>query len=80
MQLFQENIHFHNSLKSLHEHVDPEALPEEYGGTAGPFENSNCEKAILVCDKTKAARWQNVFPSFPRKGRNQILHRSVLEP
>ena len=45
---FQENIHFHSSFKSLHEHVDPEVLPEEYGGTAGPFENSNCEKAIQV--------------------------------
>ena len=45
---FQENIHFHTSYKSLHEHVDPEALPEEYGGTAGPFENSNCQKAIQV--------------------------------
>ena len=45
---FQENIHFHTSYKSLHEHVDPDALPEEYGGTAGPFENSNCQKAIQV--------------------------------
>lgn len=43
---YKENIHFHSSHKSLHEHVDPEALPEEYGGTAGPFENSNCQKAI----------------------------------
>jgi len=43
---YKENIHFHSSYKSLHEHVDPEALPEEYGGTAGPFENSNCQRAI----------------------------------
>ncbi|OQR69429.1 alpha-tocopherol transfer protein-like [Tropilaelaps mercedesae] len=35
-----KRIHLHGSdLKSLHEHIDPEILPEEYGGQAGPFSN-----------------------------------------
>ncbi|XP_022654024.1 clavesin-2-like isoform X4 [Varroa destructor] len=35
-----KRIHLHGSdMTSLHEHIDPEILPEEYGGQAGPFNN-----------------------------------------
>ena len=44
---FQENIHFHKSYEELHKHVDPSILPKEFGGTAGPFENTNIQNAIL---------------------------------
>lgn len=35
-----KRIHLHGSdVTSLHKHIDPEILPEEYGGKAGPFSN-----------------------------------------
>ena len=44
--LFQNSIFFHNSLEELHKHVGPEVLPEEYGGTLGPFSNKDIREAI----------------------------------
>ncbi len=32
-------------MEELHKHVDPEILPEEYGGTQGPFDNSEIHEA-----------------------------------
>ena len=46
----KENIFFHNSIKDLHAHIDPEILPEEYGGQLGPFDNSPCNEAIKRFD------------------------------
>ncbi len=41
-----EMIMFHPDYDSLHQHVDKAALPEEFGGTAGTFDNSACADAI----------------------------------
>lgn len=38
METFQESINFHDSFEELHEYVSPDSLPEEFGGTRGPFE------------------------------------------
>ena len=38
----QKNIHFHANYEELHEYVDKNVLPEEFGGTAGKFDNSTC--------------------------------------
>ena len=43
---FQNSIFFHNSLEELHKHVGPDLLPEEYGGTLGPFSNEDILAAI----------------------------------
>ena len=36
----QESVYIHSSLTDLHEHMDPEILPEEFGGKAGTFDNA----------------------------------------
>ena len=60
----------------------------------GPFpEESRAGERPIRCLRHKVARWQNLIPSFPwiapgrrawernpRKGRDQILQRSVAEP
>ena len=48
---FQNSIFFHNSLEELHKHVGPELLPEEYGGTMGPFSNKDIRAAIMKHEK-----------------------------
>lgn len=41
-------IHLHGkSLESLHKYIPKEALPSEYGGTQGPFDNSSWKREIL---------------------------------
>lgn len=38
----QKRIHFHGcDVSSLHEFIPAEILPEEYGGFAGPMDNSD---------------------------------------
>ena len=44
--LLQESIFIHSSLQDLHEHVDPAILPEEFGGSAGPFDNALIREAV----------------------------------
>ncbi len=43
----RDSIVFHQSLESLHLDVDPEVLPEELGGTAGPFNNDDSREVII---------------------------------
>ncbi|XP_015909534.1 clavesin-2-like [Parasteatoda tepidariorum] len=44
----QKRIFIHgNDLKSLHKHISPSILPEEYGGELPPFDNSWWHKMIL---------------------------------
>ena len=40
-------INVHDSMESFHEHVDPDILPGEYGGTAGKLNNEDSVKAVL---------------------------------
>ncbi|UYV78272.1 TTPAL [Cordylochernes scorpioides] len=41
-------LYFHGTnLSSLHQHVPPELLPEEFGGTLGPFDNREWAKVLL---------------------------------
>ena len=40
-------IKVHDSIKSLHEDIDPQMLPEEYGGSAGKLSNRDAVKAVL---------------------------------
>ena len=35
----RNSITFHATLESLHRSVDPQILPEEIGGSQGPFKN-----------------------------------------
>jgi len=42
----KESINFHDSFEELHEYVSPDSLPEEFGGTRGPFETRVCQKAL----------------------------------
>lgn len=43
----KNNLHFHDSLESLHTHVPKEILPSELGGTQGHFDNSNAANAVF---------------------------------
>jgi len=45
----RDAIVVHDSLDSLHQHVDKSILPENLGGTAGKFDNSDCQNAITSC-------------------------------
>ena len=47
----KESILFHNDLSSLYIHVDKEILPEELGGTQGPFDDSGASSAVLSMSK-----------------------------
>ncbi len=42
----RDSIIFHSDLESLHAEVDREILPEELGGTAGPFNNDGVREAL----------------------------------
>ncbi|KAL1458593.1 hypothetical protein WDU94_008730 [Cyamophila willieti] len=45
----KKNIHFHNSsnnFKSLHQFVNPEALPQEYGGTMDSLDHIKCRRLL----------------------------------
>ena len=42
----KQSIIFHNDLSSFHNYVDKNTLPEELGGTNGPF--NNVEMALAV--------------------------------
>ena len=44
---FQDNLFFHDTMEELHEHVDREILPEEYGGTLPKLENTQARLASL---------------------------------
>ncbi|QQP52264.1 Alpha-tocopherol transfer protein, partial [Caligus rogercresseyi] len=40
-------LHCHgNDMESLHRFVDPRILPSEYGGSSGPFNNSQITDAL----------------------------------
>ena len=41
-----ENLKFHRDINSLHEYVDKEILPAEYGGQVGPFDNQLAASAV----------------------------------
>ena len=41
-------INIHDSLESLQEQVDPDILPEEYGGTAGKLNNDDSVEAVFL--------------------------------
>ena len=53
--LLQESVYVHSSLRELHEHVDPEILPEEFGGSAGPFNNAP------IKEERNSFRWIEQF-------------------
>ena len=42
----KESIIFHTDLSSFHEYVDKEIVPEELGGTNGPFDNFEMASAV----------------------------------
>ncbi|KAK3087066.1 hypothetical protein FSP39_001176 [Pinctada imbricata] len=47
----KNRLHFHsNRYKELEEFIDPEYLPEEYGGKAPKFSNSDWKDLLLNCD------------------------------
>ena len=47
-----KRIHLHGSnMESLHRHVDPEVLPNEYGGKAGPFSNTWIREQLYARDE-----------------------------
>ena len=50
--------------RSLHQHVDPECLPEELGGKSGPFDN------------TEAARATKNIPEYFSDIEKYVYHRS----
>ena len=39
-------IQIHDSYESLHKMVPKEVLPSEYGGLAGPWDNTECAEAV----------------------------------
>ena len=43
----QEVMFFHDNVEQLHEHVDREILPEEYGGALSRVENTQVRLASL---------------------------------
>ena len=45
--IFQDNLFFHDAMDQLHEHVDREILPEEYGGALPKVENTQVRLASL---------------------------------
>ena len=47
----KKSIIFHNNLESFHNYVDKEILPEELGGTQGPFDNSAASSAVYNMSK-----------------------------
>ncbi|KFM67275.1 Retinaldehyde-binding protein 1, partial [Stegodyphus mimosarum] len=45
----KKRIHIHGEdIKSLHKHITPAILPEEFGGDLGPFDNSAWHASILA--------------------------------
>ena len=44
---FKEIIFFHNTMDQLHEYVDRDILPEEYGGKLARVENTQVRLASL---------------------------------
>ena len=40
------SIMFHPDATSLHKHIDPKILPNELGGTLGPFDNAPVYEAM----------------------------------
>ena len=44
---FKENILFHDTMDQLHEYVDRDILPEEYGGKLARVENTQLRLASL---------------------------------
>ena len=56
---------FHDNVEQLHEHVDREILPEEYGGALSRVENTQVRLASLKFEdyfkelkKLAAVQWQ----------------------
>ena len=47
----KKSIQFHDSLEALHEHVPQEILPNELGGSSGPFNNSACAQATFALEQ-----------------------------
>ena len=47
----KKSILFHDNLSSLHMHVNKEILPEELGGTQGPFDDSAASAGVLSMSK-----------------------------
>ena len=47
----KKSIQFHDSMEALHEHVPKEILPNELGGSSGPFDNAACAQATLALEQ-----------------------------
>lgn len=45
-QATRDSIIFHSDIKSLHQYIDPETLPLEFGGKSGPLDNT--ELALTI--------------------------------
>ena len=43
----KDRVTFHPDLASLHEHIDPEILPEDFGGKQPPFSGQQCYQSLL---------------------------------
>ena len=56
----KNNLFFHSSLESLHEHVPKDILPEELGGDMGPYDNQHCVQAVFSIEKHFAKMQQYV--------------------
>ena len=42
----KERMTFHSKLTSLHKHIDPEILPEDFGGKQPPFSGNQCYESV----------------------------------
>ena len=42
----RDRVMFHYDFESLHKHVDPEILPEDFGGKQPPFNSHECYESL----------------------------------
>lgn len=55
---FNKKIHFHGSdLKKLHKIISPEVLPQEIGGTRGPFDGRKWFEKLVSSQSTLTSYW-----------------------
>ena len=57
------------------QHIDPKILPEDLGGSAGPFDNSMCVAALKLMPEhfvnvQKFVEWAKANKSFVKKSQN----------
>jgi hypothetical protein len=50
-EYLKNNIIFHSSYESLHEHINQDALPEEFGGNCGKLDNANSVAHVKLMEQ-----------------------------